>query len=547
MSIRDMVISLLLGLSLATPLTWYLVGRWSTVCWGYIPFFVVCETVVLLVGCINMYILLEGRYRSVRHQDFMDANLMTCSEKKWFHLTRTGNLPTILLIVPIYHEGLVVLERTLRAVDQIIYPRHLLTVVIGDDGSDDETRDFVETQFPTMHYHRRERILGHAKAGNLNDILFAAMDSDNHDRGEMETSILHEMSGWYRYTGELVLVLDCDMAPMPDILSKLIPYFYQNDELYTRDRDCCFVQSPQKFCNIRGFDFLGQHYNFFYQVVLPAYNGFSLGVPCCGTNVLFDRHHLTRIGGFQLGSITEDFKTSLRFHAMGLHSRFYSGVTAVGLAPTTLVDFFQQRQRWSIGGLQIVFSRDYADLFWRLPWVYKWIYTFSGLSPILSIFLGILLFGPIMDLFSHDIFLCGISPTVYLLHFMPYIGLYVFYLLYLHGGLSWMIFILSVQESIFMIPMFLYFLWTFLIRRLGWQEISFKITPKQAMPRNDADSCMSAIWILLPYVAYLILAGFSLLVAVRHHPVLRIDLGWLGFIVLQLLNPFCFVIQSWCI
>jgi cellulose synthase/poly-beta-1,6-N-acetylglucosamine synthase-like glycosyltransferase len=331
------------------------------------------------------------------------------------------------------------------------------------------------------------------------------------------------------------------MAPLPDILSNLIPMFYLGNE---RDEKCCFIQSPQEFCNIRGIDFIGQNYRFFYKVVLRAYGGFELGVPCCGTNVLFDRYHLTKIGGIQYGSITEDFNTSLLLHSMGLHSRYFPKKTALGFAPSNFIDFFHQRQRWSIGGLQIVFNRNYFSKFIKLPYIYRWIYTFSGSTPILSFFLLFLLFGPIIDLLKGKIFLCGMPYNLYLIRFIPYSAIYVFYLLLLHRNLSWPIFILSLQESIFMIPFYIQFFFTFLFRICGIKRFTFTITPKDMSYRNNIDDNFKSILLLLPIFLYICLSTFSIIFTKNPEKSMAIDIGWIVFISAQLLNPILSLLQT---
>lgn len=520
----DLVIQFLLGSVLGAPLIWYLISRWHKICSFYTVFFVVCETIVLVIGCINMHILVDGTRKFVQKTKHLDNTLTTDSEKIWYYFSLEQKLPTILIIIPIYKEEIHILERTLLAVDRISYPKELITIVVGDDGKNDETRDFLERKFSKIYYHRREKLFGNAKAGNINDILFA---NENEN---------------IRYNGEFVLILDCDMAPIPNILSNLLPLFYSSK--FEKDEKCCFVQSPQEFCNIRGIDFLGQNYNFFYRVVLRAYSGYELGVPCCGTNVLFDRHHLTQIGGFQLGSITEDFYTSLILHSNGLHSKFYPYTTAIGFAPTTLVDFYNQRERWSIGGLQIVFQKSFWDKFKKLPIVYKWIYTFSGASPILSFFMCVLILGPVMDLLDPNIFQCGMSNFMYLIKFLPYSIVYVIYLLLLHRGLPWPIFFLSMQESIFMIPFFIRFFFTFIFRKLGVQEVTFKITPKTTLVNNSADYIIATLLILLPFFLYFSLVIFCILRSDLLHSIIQVDIGWIIFISLQLLNPILFSLQS---
>lgn len=538
MSIQNLIVEFLILSTLGFPLLWYIIPRWTQICTVFTSLFLLSETVVLGIGFINMFILIEGTRRYIQKEKPIDSTLISESEKIWYFFSFVDKLPTILILIPTYKEGIIVLERTLLAIQSIDYPKHLLTIVVGDDGNNDETKEFIEKKFPHIHYHRRQKIIGHAKAGNINDMLFHGIDSEYESIKSFQD--IEEIA---TYKGEFVLILDCDMAPIPNILSNLLPLFYDSKS-FEKNEKCCFIQSPQEFCNIRGIDFLGQNYNFFYKVVLRAYSGFDLGVPCCGTNVLFDRYHLTKIGGVQYGSITEDFNTSLTFHSLHLQSKFYPKTTAIGFAPITIIDFYNQRERWSIGGLQIVFSKKYWGRFKKLPLIYKWIYTFSGVSPILSYFMMILIFGPIIDLLNKSIFLCGMSDYEYLKHFLPYATVYMFYLLLLHRGLSWPVLILSMQESIFMIPFFVKFFINFILQKINIQDFTFKITPKNVSYNNFADHCIGTFFIIIPYVLYFILMIISFTLAIEKNDFIRVDLGWLIFISIQLLNPVLFIIQS---
>lgn len=537
-SIQNVIVELIILSSLGLPLLWYMIPRWRQTCTFFTFAFLLTETVVLVVGFINMFILIEGTRKYIQKEKPIDSSLISESEKIWYFFSLVDRLPSIMILVPTYKEGTVVLERTLLAIQSIDYPKHLLTVVVGDDGNNDNTRDFIMKKFPEINYHRRKKIFSFAKAGNINDILFNGIESDYENLKNIQ-----EIEELAIYKGEFVLILDCDMAPIPNILSNLLPLFYDS-KTFEKNEKCCFIQSPQQFCNIRGIDFMGQNYNFFYKVVLRAYSGYDLGVPCCGTNVLFDRFHLTKIGGIQYGSITEDFNTSLTFHSLHLHSKFYPKTTAIGFAPITIIDFQNQRERWSIGGLQIVFSKTYWPRFRKLPAIYKWIYTFSGVSPILSFFMMILICGPILDLLEKKIFLCGMTDDDYLRHFLPYAIVYMGYLLLLHRGLSWPVLLLSMQESIFLIPFYVKFFISFIFYKLNIQDFTFKITPKNVSYSNYADHCLGTFFIILPYLLYFLLITISLTLAMENKDFLRVDVAWLVFICVQLLNPILFIIQS---
>ncbi|CAI5509391.1 unnamed protein product [Closterium sp. Naga37s-1] len=109
---------------------------------------------------------------------------------------------------------------------------------------------------------------------------------------------------------------------------------------------------------------------------------------CVGTGVIFRAAHLQAIGGFTVGSITEDFDTAMTLHAKGyktayvnqclcftvgsitedfdtamtLHAKGYKTAyfnqrLQAGLAPWSLEGYIKQHQRWATGSLQILLHR----------------------------------------------------------------------------------------------------------------------------------------------------------------------------------------------
>lgn len=482
------------------PLLFYMYERWRSVCTLFSTITVSCETIVLLLGMINIIILLEGTRR--RH-------LRQPSSPKPIE-----NLPSVLIIVPTCKENVTIIQQTVHAVLAIDYPSDKLTIVITDDGNDHELETFVHScHCSHLHYKTRGLIKGHAKAGNINDTLF--------------TKCIENGKPYYYYEGDFVLILDCDMVPKPDILKTMIPMMYdEKGELYG------FVQSPQSFHNIKGFDFLGQNYYFFYRVVLKAWDGFDLGVPCCGTNVLFDRKALEQIGGFIYGSLTEDFKTSLKLHSLGIKTRYCDRELATGYAPLTLVDFFNQRSRWAMGGLQIIFSNSIQDIY-NLPVVYKWVYGFSGLSPFLSVFLFILMIAPLMTAGDNN---CNMKEVIYIYSLAPYAISYTLMLLYLHIDVGLSVFITSIQETIFMIPMMLWIIFVFCAKSMGITRFSWKITPKEHITSQYGSTML---W-LSPYLIY-IAAGIYTVSTVTDK---FINTFWLVFMMFQLIPVPLYVLQS---
>ena len=205
---------------LLVPCFFYLMKRWETVCFSSFPLTVLfAESFVLVLGVINMIILVEGTRRSRAKASSSSVEQPTINPE----------YPSVLIIVPTCGEGTTVLQRTMDAITGINYPKEKLSVVISDDAKDVELQSLV-LEYPNIYYKTRFFIKGHAKAGNVNDTLFAMEGAE------------------YKYKGDLVLILDCDMAPYPQILQILVPYLYKEQNLHYG-----FVQSPQHFENIRLF------------------------------------------------------------------------------------------------------------------------------------------------------------------------------------------------------------------------------------------------------------------------------------------------------
>lgn len=502
-----------ISLSLWVPLSYYFYNRIKYSCFNSSLLFLFSELLIITCGCMNLNILLIGTKHYYQKKD----NEISIGLKSILEL------PSILIIVPTLNEDISLLKNTFDALLEIEYPREKMTIVIGDDGNRIELKQYIEEHYSQFYYHTRKKIIGHAKAGNLNDIIFYK---------ENET---------FKYSGEFILILDSDMIPTKFIFELLIPKFYYLNQIHEPiiNNNCAFVQSPQCFYNIDQYDFIGQHYQFFYYIVLKAYLGFSLGVPCCGTNVIFQRSILNQIKGFQYGSITEDFNTSLLLHSLRYESKYILHKTACGMAPLSLMDFYHQRKRWCIGGLQILFKN--FQYIKKLPFIYQWIYGYGSVFSLFSIFYLLLFVGPIIDLLNPNIVYCSIPSKEYIYSLIPYTIIYIYYLLYLHQNLSFKVFITSIQESIFMIP---YTFSYIIIYLLG--KISFTITPKQIKENKLFYKDIKNGIILLPFLIYYVISLYAMLFHLENFKTKYINYFWICILLFQFFPPIAYFFQHLC-
>eukprot|EP01102_Stenamoeba_stenopodia_P017871 TRINITY_DN6472_c0_g2_i2.p1 TRINITY_DN6472_c0_g2~~TRINITY_DN6472_c0_g2_i2.p1 ORF type:complete len:643 (-),score=202.23 TRINITY_DN6472_c0_g2_i2:195-2123(-) len=240
---------------------------------------------------------------------------------------------------------------------------------------------------PALSYVARYKPPGlphHAKAGNLNNALFNCGS-----------------------VGDLILILDCDMAPEPHMLKRMLPYFFyfdQDEKEYCWVEELSFVQSPQHFINLPFSDPFAHRNSLFYGPVIEGRDGQG-GTPFVGTNAIFSRKALEDIGGIVYGSVTEDMYTSMKLHAKGYTSAYHNEFLAHGLAPEDLPSTCKQRLRWAKGSLQIMFrdmplSHRGLNIWQRMFYFESSIYPFSG------IFIMVFSLTPPVFFFS------GVSPTI---------------------------------------------------------------------------------------------------------------------------------------
>ncbi|MBM3705357.1 MAG: glycosyltransferase, partial [Actinobacteria bacterium] len=228
---------------------------------------------------------------------------------------------TVDIFIPTYGEPLDILQATMSGCNRISYPHK--TYILDDSGRPEVKKlaGRMGCNYIAMPNHEG------AKAGNINYAL-------------KETS------------GELIVVLDADFIPLPDILEETLGLF--NDE------KVAVVQGPQTFYNLDSFQHEYSYWHeqkLFYQVIQPGKNN-TKSAFWCGSPSVVRRKALESIGGVVEESLTEDIHTTIRLISKGYYALFINKPVAVGIAPATLDDFLGQRFRWAQGTMQILRSRD---------------------------------------------------------------------------------------------------------------------------------------------------------------------------------------------
>lgn len=269
-----------------------------------------------------------------------------------------GNIPYVDVLICTYNEPLYLLEKTIAASTNLDYPTHKFKIHVCDDGRRDSLKLLCKKY--NVNYISRDNNEG-AKAGNINNAL--------------------------KYLkGDLFAVLDADMIPKKEFLSRTVGYF-TNENL-------AFVQVPQVYYNKDTYQYnlmknIPNEQDFFMRDIQEA-RAARNAVLHVGTNALFKREYVNEIGGYPTCSITEDMAVGMLLQSRGYDSVFINEELVLGLSATTFTELVKQRDRWCRGNIQVlkhfnpIFTKG-LTLPQKIAYFDGGVYWFSNLQKIVFI------------------------------------------------------------------------------------------------------------------------------------------------------------------
>ena len=305
----------------------------------------------------------------------------------------------VAVLVCAFNESEDVLEETLAAIRAMDYPA--INLYLLDDSTKDECRAAARRLSDRYDATLRLRLdrAGY-KAGAINDVL-------------------------PDLTEKYVAILDADQRPVQAWLKDVMP-------ILERDPNLAMVQAPQVYVNTENLP-VAQAARFqqaiFFEYICEG-KAYSNAIYCCGSNVVLRKQALMdveveyhgRRTFFDESTVTEDFATSLRWHAKGWRTEYVNEPYVLGMGPETLPAYFTQHMRWSMGsmavGLRVLrLLLRHPRLLTASQW---WEYLLSGFYYFVGFANLIFMFAPVAFLLG------GIRPLhtdsdLYLLFFIPYI------------------------------------------------------------------------------------------------------------------------------
>lgn len=344
---------------------------------------------------------------------------------------------TVDVFIPTYNEPVSLLRDTVVCAINMRYPHR--TWVLDDGNRADVAAMAKElgAEYLARPEHR------HAKAGNLNYALA-------------------------RSEGELVVTLDADHVPMPDLLDELVGFF--------DDPRVGIVQANQDFYNLDSFQHdtnwaeqaAWQQQELFFNVIQPGKDALRAAM-YCGSPAILRRRALDAVGGFATETVTEDMHTSLRMQKLGWETIYHNRTVARGLAPQTYDAYNTQWHRWGLGAMQ-VFRLEKPLTSPGLTLGQRVAYFASAYFYWTSFQKAFFLLVPAFCVLT-GIFPLSTTATAYASHFLPFLFFSILATAGLQGGFKG--FVLTERYNLIKLGSMLRS-----VMGLFQREATFKVTPK---------------------------------------------------------------------
>ncbi|MFN2511528.1 MAG: glycosyltransferase family 2 protein [Pyrinomonadaceae bacterium] len=293
-------------------------------------------TVLILYFGILTVLAVYGGYRVKQVIDFWRYRKFVPEPKGKF---AEVDLPVITVQLPLFNEMYVV-ERLVKAVTEIDYPREKLEIQILDD-STDETVKLAETT-----------VAKYAKQGFDIHYLHRA-DRTGFKAGALEL-------GLKVAKGELLAIFDADFVPKPDCLRKLVDFF----------------TDPLVGCAQMRWSHINGDYNLLTRLQTIMLDGHFVVEQTTrnrtggffnfnGTAGIWRRRAIALSGGWQHDTLTEDTDLSFRAQLMGWKFIYLLDEEAPAEIPVEINAFKAQQRRWAKGVMQVGIKL-YPRI-WRAP------------------------------------------------------------------------------------------------------------------------------------------------------------------------------------
>jgi len=261
-----------------------------------------------------------------------------------------GPSPAVSVLVPAHNEEAVIV-RSVRAMLAMDYPD--FEVIVVDDGSTDNTAGALSRLAGNPRLRIVRKVVNEGKAMALNDALPVAR-------------------------GEIVLILDADAEPAPDLLRWMVPHF-------AAARVAAVTGNPR----VRNTDtFLARLQSIEFSSIISLLRRsqriWGRIVTVSGVVAAFRRSALFDVGGFSPEMPTEDIELTWKLQKKFYDVRYEPRAVCWMTVPTSYRGLWKQRLRWARGLMQVLHKHRDVMAHWKYRRMWP-VYVESSLSTLWAI------------------------------------------------------------------------------------------------------------------------------------------------------------------
>ena len=239
--------------------------------------------------------------------------------------------PSVTVLIPAYNEEQNI-ENTLMAATSIDYPEY--EVVVVDDASTDRTAEIVTYYVKRGKVRLVRKLVNQGKAMALNDAIPCT-------------------------NGEILLIIDADASPDPDILKYMVPHF--------RFPRVAAVTGNPRVANRKTL--LGKLQSIEFTSIISlqrrAQRVWGRIMTMSGVVGAFRRSALIDVGQFSPEMATEDIDLTWKLHLRHYEVRYEARALVWMRVPQSLAGLWKQRRRWALGLSQVLRRHGVTALAWR--------------------------------------------------------------------------------------------------------------------------------------------------------------------------------------
>lgn len=266
---------------------------------------------MLIVDILYLLILGLGTYYS-----FFNIILWYENRKRFVETNKLLKLSPVTILIPVYNEEDAI-EKTLRNILRLDYPKDKLKILLIDDGSTDSTYHIAK-----KYEKSGVRILRKKNSGKAGALNFGLKHVDS----------------------EFFVVMDGDSLPNQDTLKTCMKYFNEDKVAAVTTR---ILSTREKFWQKLQY----------VESILVSFqrklHEFPNIINCTpGPFSIYKTDVVRRVGGFDEKNLVEDVEIAWRLLSEGYKIRLAFDSNVHSVYPYSFKIWWKQRTRWTIGGIQ---------------------------------------------------------------------------------------------------------------------------------------------------------------------------------------------------